>query len=206
MTFRCNFFRYENFCDLSISDNASVGVLQLFFNWRTRRMCNLLLAQSLSNSFNSPKLIYACLLLCFSFADRNTDTHTRTHTKTHTEGSCEADNENEARKQWKRWTTGPEAQQTQRGDRSHTDTEQCKYPFPVNPPFKSFPDGQHSLMSSSIYRLPALSSAREVSTFRRCELRYLQRANCTKKPIKKMKYLDNKTQRLQKQMINWILD
>lgn len=135
-------------------------------------------------------------------------THTRTHTKTHThtEGSCEADNENEARKQWKRWTTGPEAQQTQRGDRSHTDTKQCKYLSPVNPPFKSLPDGQHSLMSSSIYRLPALSSAREVSTFRRCELRYLQRANCTKKPIKKMKYLDNKTQRLQKQMINWILD
>lgn len=80
----CNYFRYENFCDLSTTSRLSV--LQLFFNWHTRRMCNLLLLPllllSLSNSFNS-QLIYACLLLRFSFADRNTDTHT--HTQTHTE-------------------------------------------------------------------------------------------------------------------------
>lgn len=167
-------------------------------------MCNLLLAQSLSNSFNSPKLIYACLLLCFSFADRNTDTHTHAHKNTHTQRG--------AAKQimkMKRESNESDGPQDQKRNRRNEETVRILIPSSVsispqlisllNPPP---PDGQHSLMSSSIYRLPALSSAREVSTFRRCELRYLQRANCTKKPIKKMKYLDNKTQRLQKQMIN----
>lgn len=63
-----------------------------------------------------------------------TQTQTHTHTNTHTDGARgKADNENEARKQWWRWTTGPEAQQTQRGDRSHTDTEQCKCGWWLNP-------------------------------------------------------------------------
>lgn len=75
--------------------------------------------------------------VCFYGFPLQIETQTRTHTHTNTHRARgKADNENEARKQWWRWTTGPEAQQTQRGDRSHTDTEQCKYwmaPPPVNP-------------------------------------------------------------------------